>query len=146
MSPEKARAKLIERYMRLLRAEVDRFLSRACCHACALGVWHEWREIENAVAPHLSSGMASIHEVNLAAICAFMANVCQKADVVQAKFGSEPAVNGKLIDELYTKHKGEVNEIMHEFVRMPMTPSPGQKPAKRAKKIEFTIKGPEEMQ
>lgn len=148
MRTEKQRARHVGRYLSLARFEVDRFLSRACCHNHALAIWRSWQPVEIHVLPFTEEGRLPEGGVIMSGVLELIGAAGSLADIVERELDDETAVNGWALDDIAEKiGGGDLDKIMHAFVRVPLlapgarghsTKNPNDQPAVN---IWLTAKG-----
>ncbi len=139
MRTEKQRARHMGRYIGLVRYEVDRFLSRACCHNHAMAIWRDWKPVEAFLLPMIEAGSVPAGSVNMNGVLELLQAAGMLADSVELELEGQPCVNGWAIDEIVDKVGNDMNKIMHAFVRVPMLAPDARGHSKKPKDNEPAV-------
>lgn len=140
MRTEKQRARHVARYLSLAAYEVDRFLSRACCHNHAMAVWSSWQPVKVHVLPFINEGKWPPGDINIGGVLELIQAAGQMADIVDRELDGQPVVNGHLIDAIVARVGHDMNTVMHAFVREPMLAARAR--PQRPKKNEPAVNAP----
>lgn len=133
MRTERQKIKHVRRHTALVRYEVDRFLSGACCHQHAFEVWSGWQQVLH-LESILDTGKMPDGAVNMAFIVSLMATASELADTVEQRLDGQALINGWALNDIAAKSK-EGENVMHVFVRVPLLP-PGKRSSVNVRKKE----------